>query len=531
MDYRILGRVDVWDGGRPIVLGGARPRALLALLLLHANQVVPTGRITEALWGEAPPQTAQDEIQTHLSKLGTLLTNGNGSGGGSVIVAQPEGYLIQVRSADVDLLRFEWLTAEARKALPDDPETAAGLLREALNLWRGPALDGVVFEGSARAEVDRLSALRLAALEDRLDCDLALGRHTALVGELEALVAANPDRKRLGSQLARARQGAAPSPVAPPPVAALPVAPAAGTAAPASATPAASPTAETTSAPQGRRRRWLVLPLAALVVAGGATGGLILHSRGSSSSSAGDVSPAAPFPTAEEKALIAILPPSLDPPGCRRTDPVAATAIADITCTVPPGAGVRTVSYQRFANYGDLESFFHHQVLYKSGNMSAQLPLLQCGQSPLFFGETTYPVGDEKQSEPTAHGHLYCWREALLPNMAWSNVGWLTVAEATGADSGPVIETGMLTFWRTAGPVGEPSGATTQDEARQIYRDYLRREPTPDEVTTMTDTITRVGYGKARNMFADSCPVRLAFSRPVLQGAELTNLLKACPAP
>jgi DNA-binding SARP family transcriptional activator len=201
MDYRLLGPLEVLDGGQPLVLGGAKQRALLALLLLNANHVVPVDRIVDELWGDSPPGTAANAIQVYVANLRKLLQPGRVQGAASeVIVTRAPGYLMRVDENDVDLLRFERMTDEARQWLSTDPEKATARLRQALALWRGPALADIVFEASARGEITRLEELRVSALEDRIQGDLDLGRHAALVGELEALVVSYPVRERLHGQ-------------------------------------------------------------------------------------------------------------------------------------------------------------------------------------------------------------------------------------------------------------------------------------------------------------------------------------------
>jgi DNA-binding SARP family transcriptional activator len=162
---------------------------LLALLLLNANRVVARERLIDELWGEEPPETAVTTVQVYVSRLRKLI-------GADALVTRAPGYALQVEPELVDLLRFERLLAEARVADGDRSE----LLREALGLWRGPALSE--FEESfARVEGGRLEELRLGAVEDRIGADLALGRHAEIVAELETLIARHPHRERLRCQL------------------------------------------------------------------------------------------------------------------------------------------------------------------------------------------------------------------------------------------------------------------------------------------------------------------------------------------
>jgi DNA-binding SARP family transcriptional activator/tetratricopeptide (TPR) repeat protein len=203
MEFRILGPVEVWDGAQQLDLGGSKPRALLAALLIHANQVVSTEHLIDQLWGEAPPPTARNLIQVYVSRLRQALHHGrDGSATAPVLATRPPGYVLRVAAHELDLDRFEGLIAEARRAAANgDPDGAAERWGAALALWRGPALDGVGSEVLRRTVGPRLEEARLVALEERLEVDLGRGQHVWLVGELEALVASNPDRERLCRQL------------------------------------------------------------------------------------------------------------------------------------------------------------------------------------------------------------------------------------------------------------------------------------------------------------------------------------------
>jgi YVTN family beta-propeller protein len=195
MQYRVLGPLEVRDGEESLPLAGAKQRALLALLLLHANRVLSRDRLIDELWGDEPPATAVTSLQVYVSRLRKLLP-------ASALLTRPPGYLLEVEPDDLDLQRFERLLAEGHEALAEgDAERAAIVLHQALALWRGPALAEFAFEPFAQAEIGRLEDLRLAAVEERLEADLALGRHAEVIGELEALVAENPHRERLRGQL------------------------------------------------------------------------------------------------------------------------------------------------------------------------------------------------------------------------------------------------------------------------------------------------------------------------------------------
>ena len=200
MQFRLLGPLEVAErDDRSVPLGGAKQRSLLAVLLLHANEVVSTERLIDDLWPDAPPRTAAKSIQVYVSALRKAIGDGR-------IVTRSPGYVLRVDPAELDVAGFERLVAEARTA---DPERAATLLRQALALWRGPPLADLAYEPFAQAVIARLDELRLTALEQRLDADLATGRHPDLVGELEALVAEHPlrDRPRRQLMLALYRSG------------------------------------------------------------------------------------------------------------------------------------------------------------------------------------------------------------------------------------------------------------------------------------------------------------------------------------
>jgi DNA-binding SARP family transcriptional activator len=204
MEFRILGPLEVYEPGRAVPLGGAKQRALLAVLLLNANHVVSVDRLIDELWGEQPPATAAHTIQVYVSQLRKLLAADD------VLVTRSPGYMLRVEPDQLDLHRFEARLEEGRAALGQgEAEAAAGLLREALALWRGDALADFSFEPFAQAAISRLEELRLAAVEDRIDADLALGRHADVVGELATLIRAHPlrERPRAQSMLALYRAG------------------------------------------------------------------------------------------------------------------------------------------------------------------------------------------------------------------------------------------------------------------------------------------------------------------------------------
>ena len=197
MEFRILGPLEVSEAGRSLPLGGSKQRALLALLLLSPNEPVSIDKLIEDIWADQPPEAGRKSLQVHVSRLRKAL----GAGAGAMLT-RPNAYMIRVGRGELDLQRFEELVRKGRAALAaDDPERAAEQLRDALELWRGPPLADLAFESFAQPEIARLEELRLAALEDRIDAELALGRHTELVTEIEMLVADHPLRERLRRQL------------------------------------------------------------------------------------------------------------------------------------------------------------------------------------------------------------------------------------------------------------------------------------------------------------------------------------------
>jgi DNA-binding SARP family transcriptional activator len=197
MDFRILGPLEVrGDAERPLELGGRKQRALLAVLLLHANRVLSSDSLIGALWGDSPPETAPTALQGYVSQLRKALAPAQ------PIVTRAPGYLLELQEEELDLNRFERLLEEARRALSEqDPATATAQLRTALALWRGPALGDLAEEPFAHSEAPRLEELRLAAVEERIEAELVLGRNAALVGELESYVAQQPFRERPRAQL------------------------------------------------------------------------------------------------------------------------------------------------------------------------------------------------------------------------------------------------------------------------------------------------------------------------------------------
>jgi len=210
MEFRILGPLEVHRGGGPLRVPGAKERALLADLLVHAGQMVPADRLVEDLWGEEPPGNPANTLQGRVSALRRAL----GPAGAELVPTSPPGYRLAVEPERVDAARFQRLVAEADAAAATERPRAARLLEEALALWRGPALAEFADRPWAAAEAARLEELRLAAQEALVDLRLAGGGHAELAGELEALVAAHPLRERLRGQLMLAlyRSAARPTP-------------------------------------------------------------------------------------------------------------------------------------------------------------------------------------------------------------------------------------------------------------------------------------------------------------------------------
>jgi DNA-binding SARP family transcriptional activator len=196
MRFLILGPLEVRGEKGAVVVGGIKLRAALAVLLLHANEAVSAERLALALWGEEAPGGATKTVQVHIWRLRKAL------GDPDLIATTSAGYCLRVRPDELDAARFEGLVEDGRRALAGgQSEYAAAVLREALALWRGPALAELAFEPFAHSEIARLEEHRLAALEARIEADLGVGRNAELVGELRRLVAVNPTRERLAAQL------------------------------------------------------------------------------------------------------------------------------------------------------------------------------------------------------------------------------------------------------------------------------------------------------------------------------------------
>ena len=210
MRYSILGSIEVSAGERVVPVRTGRQRAVLAILLLHANETVSMDRLVDALWGDEAPPTARKVVQNAVSQLRKTLDVGPGE---PALLTEGRGYRLRVDAGELDAERFEALLDAGRRARSDgDPAGARELLCEALALWRGPPFADAADDAFAQSEVARLEELRLMAVEERIDADLALGLRADLVAELEALSARNPLRERLAGQwmLALYRDGRQP---------------------------------------------------------------------------------------------------------------------------------------------------------------------------------------------------------------------------------------------------------------------------------------------------------------------------------
>jgi DNA-binding SARP family transcriptional activator len=195
VNFGILGALEVWREGRSLPIEGAKERALLALLLLHAGEPLSVDRLIDALWGDSPPATARKSLQVRVAALRRTIR-------GDVLLTRGDAYLVQLEPNQLDLRRFEQLLAEGSEALATgDPSAADMKLHEALALWRGPALADFTYDSFAQAAIARLEELRLHALELQIEAQLELGLQARAIVELEQLVAAHPFRERLRAQL------------------------------------------------------------------------------------------------------------------------------------------------------------------------------------------------------------------------------------------------------------------------------------------------------------------------------------------
>jgi DNA-binding SARP family transcriptional activator len=195
VQFGILGPLDVRHEGRSVHIRGAKERALLAVLLLHAGEPVSVDRLIDELWGESPPATARKSVQVRIAGLRRAI-------GGDVLLTRGDAYLVRLQPDQLDLRRFEELLAAGSDAIAaGDASAALATLRDALALWRGPPLADFAFESFAQPAIARLEELRVHALELRIDAQLQVGLHDRVIAEVEQLVAAHPFRERFRGQL------------------------------------------------------------------------------------------------------------------------------------------------------------------------------------------------------------------------------------------------------------------------------------------------------------------------------------------
>ena len=195
MEFRVLGSIEVFEEGNgSIALGGPKQRAVLAHLLLRANHLVPTEVLIDEVWGEEPPETARNALQSYASHLRKAL-------GAERLEGSRAGYRLRAEPSELDAVRFQSFLRDARRLLPIDARAAVGAFDHALALWRGPAFADLATEPSLRAETARLDELKLGALEDRIEAQLTIGQHAEVIGELDSLTARHPLRERFWEQL------------------------------------------------------------------------------------------------------------------------------------------------------------------------------------------------------------------------------------------------------------------------------------------------------------------------------------------
>ncbi|MFF3292025.1 BTAD domain-containing putative transcriptional regulator [Streptomyces sp. NPDC003023] len=209
-EFRLLGPVEIRDGrtGADIAPPGSKQRALLSAFVIHAGRLLSVDRLAEELWGDEPPANAANALQAHVARLRRLLPaaggpaamgtpGGSRAAGHEWISTLPTGYLLNLGRATTDVQAFHRLSAKGRAAIASDPGQAAELLRRALALWRGPALQDSCYGPICRSEADRLEENRLSALETLYEASLRCAQHGEITGELEKLTADHPLRERL----------------------------------------------------------------------------------------------------------------------------------------------------------------------------------------------------------------------------------------------------------------------------------------------------------------------------------------------
>ncbi|MEX2420874.1 MAG: BTAD domain-containing putative transcriptional regulator, partial [Actinomycetota bacterium] len=193
MEFKVLGPLEVTIGESPLALGGRKQRLVLAHLIVRANAVVSTDVLIDEVWDEAPPDSVRSTLQGYVSHLRRAL--------GERLEGRTSGYVLHVHEGELDAASFEAMVREAKRSLTADPATAATGLADALALWRGAAFADLADESSLQGEIARLDELRLGATEHRIAAELAAGRHSTMVSELEALTSRYPLRERLWAHL------------------------------------------------------------------------------------------------------------------------------------------------------------------------------------------------------------------------------------------------------------------------------------------------------------------------------------------
>ncbi len=202
MDFRVLGPFEVYDGGEPVPIGALRQRAVLALLTIHAGEPLSADRIIDEIWAGTPPLSALKTLHAYISRLRGALHTTSVARGHELLVSRRPGYVLAIDDSQIDSVRFERMVDDAARAYGGgSPEQAADTVREAMSLWHGSALADFAYEPFAVTESQRLMERRMEALELRINADLALARHAALIAELEGLVVEHPLRETLWVQL------------------------------------------------------------------------------------------------------------------------------------------------------------------------------------------------------------------------------------------------------------------------------------------------------------------------------------------
>lgn len=199
MELGALGPLRVVVAGRQVPVDAGRQRAVLAILILRANRLVSIANLIDGIWGDHPPASARDLVHTYIWRVRRLLGD---DGGRELLTSSREGYRLQVRESELDIMQFERLMGSGRAAIADgDPARGADLLRAALDLWRGEPLEDVMLHGHYGLELARIAGQRAAAREERIAADLLCGRHETVIAEIEHLLAADPLRESLVAQL------------------------------------------------------------------------------------------------------------------------------------------------------------------------------------------------------------------------------------------------------------------------------------------------------------------------------------------